>query len=123
MISRFFFDAIVAVSLVGGFACAQAGRARAVADRPPTAMTVSCPSAQAHIESLYRSEASVASGAQPEMVADNVAMVMAECARRGSVASCSMRVSSARQLERECLVALDDDGSEGDAIARSGWLY
>jgi hypothetical protein len=51
-------------------------------------------------------------------VRDNTAMVLAECTRRAEVAGCVAGAANARQLERDCLAALDDEGSEGDAITR-----
>lgn len=50
----------------------------------------------------------------PEEVADNTAMVMAEC--RGApdhVVACVQKVTSVVQLETLCIGKLDDEGSEG----------
>ncbi len=47
-------------------------------------------------------------------VADNVAMVMAECkAAPARVVPCLREVTAVAQLERTCLAPLDDEGREG----------
>jgi hypothetical protein len=50
----------------------------------------------------------------PEEVADNTAMVLAECrAAPNHVVTCMGRVTSVVQLETLCMPKLDDEGSEG----------
>ena len=50
----------------------------------------------------------------PEEVADNAAMVMAECRSAPThVVACVQKVSSVVQLETLCMGTLDDEGSEG----------
>jgi hypothetical protein len=50
----------------------------------------------------------------PEEVADNTAMVMAECrAAPNHVVECMGRVTSVVQLETLCMPKLDDEGTEG----------
>ena len=50
----------------------------------------------------------------PEEVADNTAMVLAECrAAPNHVVACMGKVTSVVQLETLCMPKLDDEGSEG----------
>ena len=87
---------------------------------PPAAAT--CSGAQPKIEQLYRDEATAKQEAPErvaEAVADNTAMVMAECAQAPDrVAPCAMRVATAAELEKQCLAPLDDEGSEGEALRK-----
>jgi hypothetical protein len=74
-----------------------------------------CDEIKAHVEALYRAEP----GATDEIVGDNVAMVLAECARTpATVAPCARGASAALELEQRCLKPLDDEGSEGLELER-----
>ena len=87
---------------------------------PPSA--TSCASVQPKIEQLYRDEATAKQESAErvaEAVADNTTMVMAECAQfPDRVAPCAMRVTTAAELEKQCLAPLDDEGSEGEALRK-----
>lgn len=81
-----------------------------------------CAAAKPAIEQLYRDEA-VAKKESPERiaeaVADNTTMVMAECAQAPDrVAPCVRRVTTAAELEKQCLAPLDDEGTEGEALRK-----
>jgi len=77
-----------------------------------------CPAIAAHVEDLYRANAERTGMTEGE-VADNVAMVLADCrAQPGRVAPCAQKVTSVVQLESRCLIPLDDVGSEGLGFAR-----
>jgi len=86
-----------------------------------------CDQVKDHVEKLYRAEAEasaaavVAAGKDPikpetidETVADNLAMVMTDCAASAKVAPCAGKASTLAELEERCLVPLDDEGSEGE---------
>jgi hypothetical protein len=82
-----------------------------------------CEAVRGKIEQLYRAEAQ----AQPvrdakrvdQAVADNTAMVLGECNQApDKVAGCVRGASTSHDLEARCLAPLDDDGSEGDRVAR-----
>ena len=86
----------------------------------PTA--TGCDGAKKKVEQLYRAE-SVANKDKPERleeaVADNTTTVMTECAKSpDKVVACIDRVSAAAELEKQCLAALDEEGSEGEALRK-----
>ena len=74
-----------------------------------------CEGARARADALYRAEAAARTPAgTDEEVADNVAMVVADCRTDPSlVAACAARAATVSALERDCLIRLDDEGSEG----------
>ena len=75
-----------------------------------------CEGQLAHVRALYQEAAGPVEDGGPAgtEVADNVAMVMKECAvEPARVAPCLAAAQTARILERRCLPALDDEGSEG----------
>ena len=74
-----------------------------------------CEGARTRAEALYRAEAT---GRTPpgtdEEVADNVAMVVADCRTDPAlVAACAARAATVVALERDCLIQLEDEGGEG----------
>lgn len=80
-----------------------------------------CDGARAKVEQLYRDEATAREKPErvEEAVADNTAMVMNDCAQAPErVAACIARATTARELEQQCLVPLDDEGSEGEALRK-----
>lgn len=87
--------------------------------KPPS---TACDGAERKVTELYRAE-SVANKDKPERareaVADNTQMVMNECVKSpDKVASCVDRVSTATELEKQCLAPLDDEGTEGEALRK-----
>ncbi len=90
-----------------------------------TGSVADCEAVRGHVEALYRALATsaAAEGAEAgatapsvdEAVADNVTMVMTDCAADpGRVAACAGQARDVAQLESTCLIPLDDSGSEGD---------
>jgi len=78
--------------------------------------TGDCAAARTHAEQLYRA---AASSADDPTVADNAAMVAADCAADPArVARCAAAATTVAQLESDCLVPLDDEGSEGLRFTR-----
>lgn len=73
-----------------------------------------CDGARARAEQLYGAAAAAATTPAPTTeVADNVAMVAADCAADpGRVAPCAEAAGTVSALEA-CLRPIDDDGSEG----------
>ena len=98
-------------------ACACRGRSTGGGTGSATPSGASCDDARAHAEVLYRAEAAklaADAAARDELVADNIAMVVADCrADPGRVAGCATAATSVAQLENQCLIPLDDDGTEG----------
>ena len=64
--------------------------------------TVTCEDVREHVGTLYAGNA------------DDVAMVMRDCAADPGVAACAKAATSAAELEQRCLIPLDEEGSEGD---------
>lgn len=79
-----------------------------------------CEGVRPRVEKLYRADAQLHEPKRVlEAVADNTAMVMADCGKApAKTAACLARVTSVAELERQCLVPLDDEGTEGEALAR-----
>lgn len=72
-----------------------------------------CPGLEAHVAGLYRASAERTKMTDGE-IADNVAMVLAECKQApGRVVPCAQRATAVAELESKCLAPLDDLGSEG----------
>jgi hypothetical protein len=79
---------------------------------PPVAAT--CDSASPHVQELYRAEGEQREPARvAEYVADNTRMAMNDCEKDPARAACLARATTVAQLEKECLVQLDDEGTEG----------
>jgi len=76
-----------------------------------------CDDVKARIEQMYRGEAQVKEPKRvDEAVADNTAMVMKDCAKDpGKTVPCLASAGSVAELEKQCLVQLDDEGTEGEA--------
>jgi hypothetical protein len=79
-----------------------------------------CDAARGKIEQLYRTEAKDREPARlDELVADNTTMVMNDCRKApDKVPACITAATTVKELEARCLVPLDDEGSEGDSVAR-----
>lgn len=92
----------------GGGGTGEAGAARLCDDLRPK------------VERLYRAEAEARDpGRVEEAVADNTTMVMNDCAKAPArVAECVRRAASVAEIEQRCLVPLDDEGTEGEELAR-----
>jgi hypothetical protein len=93
-----------------------------------TGTAQSCDSVRGNVEALYRveAEAEKAAAKDPakvdveEMVADNTAMVMNDCAvQPAKVAPCAGQAKSAAELEERCLIPLDEEGTEGEQLLPS----
>lgn len=105
----------------GGGGGSNAGTGKPV-DLPTTPIT-SCETARPKIEALYQADAEAtmpgADKAQKraELVADNTQMVLNDCAKTTATAvPCLARVTTVADLEAKCLIPLDDEGTEGDAL-------
>jgi hypothetical protein len=79
-------------------------------DRAPA-----CDALRGKLERLYREEALVKEPARvDEAVADNTAMVLHDCAKAPDrVARCVEAATSVAEIERTCVLPLDEEGSEG----------
>lgn len=80
----------------------------------------SCDAMRPKVEQLYRAEPR---GREParidEAVADNTTMVMNDCRKApDKVTACIAAATNVRDLEARCLAPIDDEGTEGDSVAR-----
>lgn len=76
-----------------------------------------CGAAVANARTLYEAEAKATDQAthDPSYVDDNVAMVAKDCAQDPAhVALCARGAASVAALEKDCLVPLDEEGTEGE---------
>jgi hypothetical protein len=83
---------------------------------PPPVTATTCDGVKAHVEGLYRAEAQQKDPKRvDDYTADNTQMVMNDCNKNPSkVVPCLASAASVVDLEKQCLVPLDDEGTEGD---------
>lgn len=84
---------------------------------PGTGSGADCAAIEPHVHDLYKAEATAGGSGEnvDEEVADNVTMVMNDCAASpDKVAPCATGAKTVAELESKCLLPLDDEGSEGD---------
>jgi hypothetical protein len=87
---------------------------------PPVANATSCDDVKARIEQMYRGEAQVKEPKRVDQaVADNTTMAMNDCVKDPArIVPCLARAGSVAELEKQCLIQLDDEGTEGQALAK-----
>jgi hypothetical protein len=90
---------------------------------PQAANATTCDDVRPRVEQLYRADAQLRGSATPgrveEAVADNTTMAMNDCAMDPARAvPCLARAVSVAELEKQCLIPLDEEGTEGDSLAR-----
>jgi hypothetical protein len=87
---------------------------------PVTSDAKTCADVKPRVEQMYRAEAQVKEPKRvDEAVADNTTMVMNDCAKDpGKAVPCLASAGSIAELEKQCLVPLDDEGTEGEALAK-----
>lgn len=75
-----------------------------------------CADLKTKVEQLYRAEAQAKEPKRVEAaVADNTAMVMNDCAKDPATAvPCLAKAQSVSEIEKQCLVPLDEEGTEGE---------
>lgn len=81
---------------------------------------IGCEAVRQKVERMYRSESTDKDAARLEgSIADNTAMVMNDCAKApDKVVACINGSTTIAELEQNCLVQLDDEGSEGEALRK-----
>jgi hypothetical protein len=79
-----------------------------------------CDAVRARVEQLYRAEAKDQEPARIDAaVTDNTTMMMNDCAQApDKVAACIAAATTVKELEARCLAPIDDEGTEGDKLAR-----
>jgi hypothetical protein len=82
----------------------------------PVGTGTTCDEVKSRIERLYRVEAQATEPKRvDEYVADNTTMVMADCATDPArFVPCIASAPTVADLEKQCTVPLDDEGTEGD---------
>ncbi|MEJ7602765.1 MAG: hypothetical protein WKG01_33060 [Kofleriaceae bacterium] len=83
-------------------------------------LPAACEGIRGKLQQLYRAEAQAKEPARVEQaVADNTAMVLADCAAQpDKVAACVRDASTVQDVEARCVTPLDDEGTEGEAMRR-----
>jgi hypothetical protein len=80
---------------------------------PVTATT--CDGIKPRVEAMYRAEAQQREPSRvEEATSDNTTMVMNDCAKDPKLVACLAKVATIAELEKTCLVPLDDEGTEGE---------
>jgi len=110
--------------VVAMFACAcpskqgGPGTGSGTGARPTGPLPAACEAVRGKLEQLYRAEAQAKEPSRvEEAVADNTAMVLADCAKTpDKVAACIKGASTVAELESRCVVPLDEEGTEGEAM-------
>ncbi|HEY5924150.1 MAG TPA: hypothetical protein VIV11_20865 [Kofleriaceae bacterium] len=85
---------------------------------PPVANAKTCDDVKARVQQMYRGEAQVKEPKRvDDAVADNTTMVMNDCAKDpAKTVPCLAKAGSIAELEKTCLIQLDDEGTEGEAL-------
>lgn len=119
--------ALVLVAVLGAVSCSD--KTRSAGGGPPTPGPEACAALEPRIAELYREDMAAAlAAADPEVQAkereilgDNVEMVLVDCrAQPARLVPCLEAATSVAQLERDCLIPLDDEGTvEGKALGSS----
>lgn len=83
---------------------------------PVVANAKACDDVRPKVEALYRAEAQEKEPKRVEAaVADNTAMVMNDCNKDpATFVPCLAKAQSIAEIEKNCLIPLDDEGTEGD---------
>jgi hypothetical protein len=81
---------------------------------PPVTATT-CDGVKARVEAMYRAEAQQKEPTRvEEATSDNTTMVMNDCTKDGKLVACLAKVATIAELEKTCLIPLDDEGTEGE---------
>ena len=82
----------------------------------PAVEATTCDGVKPRVEAMYRAEAQQHEPKRvDDAVADNTTMVMNDCAKDPKLIACLAKVATVAELEKTCLIPLDDEGTEGGA--------
>ena len=83
---------------------------------PPSSAAATCASVRSRVEALYRAEAQQREpGRVDEYVSDNTTMIMNDCVKNeAKLAPCIAATPSVPAMEHDCVIPLDDEGTEGE---------
>jgi hypothetical protein len=81
----------------------------------PVSTATTCDGVRPRVEQLYRAEAQAKEPTRvDEAVADNTHMVMNDCVKDpAKIVPCLAKAATVSELEKDCLIPLDDEGTEG----------
>lgn len=87
---------------------------------PPLVGAKTCDDVKPRVQQLYRGEAQANEPTRvDEAVADNTTMAMNDCAKDPArIVPCLAQAGSVAALEKQCLIQLDEEGTEGEALTR-----
>jgi len=87
---------------------------------PPPPAGTTCDSLRPKLEQLYRAEAQQKEPKRvEEAVADNTQMVLGDCAKQPDrVIACVSKAGTVAEIEKDCVIPLDEEGSEGQALKK-----
>jgi hypothetical protein len=87
---------------------------------PPIVASPTCDDMTAKIRSLYTADAQQKEPKRvDEAVADNTSMVLKDCQQDPAKAiPCIQAAQTTADLEKQCLIPLDPEGTEGDRLGR-----
>lgn len=82
----------------------------------PPAAAATCDSVKPRVEAMYRTEGQQREPKRvDEYVSDNTTMIMNDCVTNPpKLAPCLAAAATVAQMEQECVIPLDDDGTEGE---------
>lgn len=86
----------------------------------PPSNAKTCDDVRPRVEQLYRVEAQSKEPKRvDEAVADNTTMAMNDCAKDpAKLAPCLASVPTVAALEKQCLIPIGDEGTEGEALRK-----
>jgi len=102
--------------VIAACACPNPQPAPLVPATGSAARAATCDGIKPKVEQLYRAEAQAKEPKRiDDAVADNTAMVMAECAKDPAhVTACIDQAQAITEVEQRCLAPLDEEGTEGE---------
>jgi len=112
--------AFVAGVVAGLGACAPTSATTTTTSTTTTAapsVVATCDNVKPRVEALYRAEGQQREPKRvDEYVADNTTMIMNDCVKEpAKFAPCLASAASVAQMEQDCAIPLDDEGTEAEA--------
>ena len=93
---------------------AATGSAAGIASVAPITATT-CDEIKPRVEAMYRAEAQQKEPKRvEEATSDNTTMVMNDCTKQPKLVACLAKVATIAELEKTCLIPLDEEGTEGE---------
>jgi hypothetical protein len=108
---------LVAIAFVAACGAPAATTTTTSTSTPAPAATATCDNVKPRVESMYRAEGQQREPKRvDEYVSDNTTMIMNDCVKNPTkFAPCLAAATTVAQMEQECVIPLDDEGTEGEA--------